>query len=96
LLVLFPISIAYAEYDQTRNSLIQFNPFSESPFRSKDAAGGVIVLVTIEGVQGKCGTHAIISVAYQTQNHILCEREKRPWMYNKKIRCYQKNLNLSL
>jgi hypothetical protein len=63
-LILFPISIAYAEYDNTRNSLIQFNPFAESPFRSKDPAGGVMVLVTVEGVQGRYGTSAIISVAY--------------------------------
>jgi hypothetical protein len=78
LLVLFSAGNAYAGYDQTRNSLIQFNPFSESPFRSKEAAGGVMVLVTVEGVQGKCGISAIISVAYQTQNHILCEQDKRP------------------
>jgi hypothetical protein len=77
LLVLFPAGNAYAEYDQTRNSLIQFNPFSESPFRSKDAAGGVMVLVTVEGLQGKCGTSIIVSVAYQTQNHVLCERDRR-------------------
>ncbi|HEY9387551.1 MAG TPA: hypothetical protein VIP70_10965 [Nitrososphaeraceae archaeon] len=77
-MILFPISIAYAEYDYTRNRFIQFNPFAESPFRSKDPAGGVIVLVTVEGVQGRSGTSTIISVAYQTQNHVLCERDKRP------------------
>jgi hypothetical protein len=77
-LILFPISIAYAEYDYTRNSFIQFNPFAESPFRSKDPAEGVIVLVTVVGVQGRSGTSTIISVAYQTQNHVLCERDKRP------------------
>jgi hypothetical protein len=77
-LILIQISNAYAEYDNTRNSVIQFNPFGESPFRSKDPAGGVMVLVTVEGIQGRCGTSAIISVAYQTQNHVLCERDKRP------------------
>ncbi len=56
---------------------IQFNPFIESPFREDNENDALRVLVTISGVGGNCNTNIIISVAYQTQNQVLCNGDNR-------------------